>query len=267
MTILVGLDGSTPSHNALLWALARAQQSGDTVRLVHVIDDEWGQVGAGFAEEATEAGARLISDAVREAQSNAHGITIEERVVHGSPAWELAAQAGADDLIVVGTHKTGYLHGRALGSRSIVVASVAPCSVMVIPDSSPSPRHGVVVGVASESWHAAVAFGADEAVRSGAELSLVHAVPDEVGSHDDRALLAEAAKFAIDRPGGDRLEVRSRVSRREPAVALLDAARSASMLVVSPTRGPVDRAGFVGSVTHAVLLNITSPVVVARGGE
>jgi nucleotide-binding universal stress UspA family protein len=79
--------------------------------------------------------------------------------------------------------------------------------------------------------------------------------------------LAEAAKFAIDRPGGDRLVVRSRVSRREPAVALLDAARSASMLVVSPTRGPVDRAGFVGSVTHAVLLNITSPVVVARGGE
>jgi nucleotide-binding universal stress UspA family protein len=36
------------------------------------------------------------------------------------------------------------------------------------------------------------------------------------------------------------------------------------MLVLGETRVNKDRAGFIGSVTHEVLLNLTSPVMVAR---
>lgn len=266
MTILVGIDGSAPSKSALSWAMSRAMGSGEGIRLVHVIDDEWGQLGSDYAGEARNSGAHLVADAARAITAGARGIPVEESVLVGSPAWTLAAEASAGDLLVVGTHKTGYLHGRALGSRSIVIASSARSSVAVIPDGHVSAGRSVVVGVAPGRWREAVSFGAKEAANTGDELVLVHAVPEDSPPHavdEARSLLSEARAFAAAQPGAP-TEIRSRISRRQPASALLDAARGARMLVVSPTRGPVDRAGFVGSVTHAILLNITSPVVVAR---
>src|SRR5665647_3800082 len=79
-------------------------------------------------------------------------------------AVQIAGLVGADDMIVVGTHKTGYLHGRSLGTKSIVVASIAPCTVVVVPEETSSTRRGVVIGVApGEYWHDAVRVGAREA--------------------------------------------------------------------------------------------------------
>jgi nucleotide-binding universal stress UspA family protein len=266
VTILVGIDDSAPSRSALSWAISRAKGSGEGVRLVHVIDDEWGQVGSAYAGAARESGAHLVADAARAVQFGARGVSVEESVLVGSPAWTLAAEATPGDLLVVGTHKTGYLHGRVLGSRSIVIASTARSSVAVIPDSPVHAGRSVIVGVAPGRWREAVSFGATEAANTGDELVLVHAVPEDSPPHavdEARSLLSDARAFAAAQPGAP-TEIRSRISRRQPASALLDAARGARMLVVSPTRGPVDRAGFVGSVTHAILLNITSPVVVAR---
>ncbi len=261
MTILVGIDGSTPSRSALEWATSRARSLGEGVRLVHVIDDEWGIAGRDVALQAEDAGADVIESARRAA-----GVPVEELVLHGSPAWTLAGLAGPDDLVVVGTHKTGFLHGRALGSRSIVVASLAAGSVAVIPDAAvPRTRQSIVVGVAAGSWETAVAFGAAEAERTGEELLLVHCVPEDAPAavlDDGNRLLDEARRYAAEHSTA--AHVRSRISRRAPAVALLDASRSARLLVVAPTRGSVDRAGFLGSVTHAILLNITCPVVIAR---
>lgn len=265
MTILVGIDGSAPSRVALEWAVSRAGRSDEALRVVHVVDDEWGQVGSTYADEASIRGASLVADVVRAVRSDTRGVAVEESVLVGSPAWMLGGAASDDDLLVVGTHKTGYLHGRVLGSRSIVVASVARCSVAIIPDGLTTTGHSVVVGVAPGAWRDAVAFGAAEAAAVGDELVLVHAVPEgspDAAVEEGRILLAEARAFAARQPGTT--EIRSRISRRAPATALLDSARGARMLVVGPTRGPVDRAGFVGSVTHAILLNITSPVVVAR---
>lgn len=265
MTILVGVDGSTPSRSALSWAASRARALGEGVRLVHVVDDEWGIAGHDVSDLAEDAGAAVLDAARREAS----GVPVDEVVVHGSPAWALAALAGPADLLVVGTHKTGFLHGRALGSRSIVVASIARGSVAVVPDSpTPRTRQSVVVGVAAGSWQTAVAFGADEAARTGEELLLVHCVPEDASDTAVRNghRLLDSARAYVARESAA-TSVRSRISRRPPAVALLDAARSARMLVVAPTRGTTDRAGFVGSVTHAILLNITCPVVIARGPD
>ncbi|MDO7882778.1 universal stress protein [Salinibacterium soli] len=262
MTILVGIDGSTPSRSALEWAVSRAKSLGEQLRLVHVIDDEWGIAGHDVAEAAEDAAADVIESARRAAA----GVPVDELVLHGSPAWTLAGITGPDDLVVVGTHKTGFLHGRALGSRSIVVASLSAGSVAVIPDAAvPRTRQSIVVGVAAGSWSTAVAFGAAEAARTGEELLLVHCVPEDAPAsavEDGHRLLEEARGFVAEHSAA--AHVRSRISRRPPAVALLDASRSARLLVVAPTRGSVDRGGFLGSVTHAILLNITCPVVIAR---
>ncbi len=268
MSILVGVDDSGPSRAALVWALKRAREDGTEVCLVHVVDDEWGQAGAGVAAGESVDGARMLADCMRLAHDLAPTVTLVEHLLHGSPAWTLAELAAPDDLIVVGTHKTGYLHGRVLGSRSIVVASVASCSVAVVPDTPVSGRHGVIVGVGpGTAWRAAVTTGALEAQTLGQELSLITALPGytDEAAVDARAVLASASALAIE--AVPTLEVRSRLSRRQPVEALLDASRSASLLVLGASRRSPERAGFVGSVTHDVLLNINAPVLVARTVE
>ena len=138
------------------------------------------------------------------------------------------------------------------------MASVAECSVAVIPDTQVSTRRGVVVGVAGGAWEAAVVWGANEATRLGNELSLVHAATADEGND----LLADAAALASHiHPA---LVIRRRVSRRRPSEALLDLSRSAGLLVLGASHLSTARAGFLGSTTHEVLLNINSPVVVAR---
>lgn len=249
MTILVGVDESGPSRAALAWALRRAEETLDTVELVHVIHDDM--------DDATE----LLASA----QSIAHEFTPRVAVGfsqrRGAPAAELVAAAAPEDLLVVGTHKTGYVYGRILGTFSLAVASNARCSLAVIPDGAASGRRGIVVGVVGEvNWRPAVAAGAAEAMRRRDELVLVHA---DSGRDEDggagRELLAEALAHARTVAGD--ITVRTRRSRRRPSDALLDASRSAALLVLGAGR---KHTGFAGSVTHEVLLNINSPVLLAR---
>lgn len=261
MTVIVGVDGSTPSQAALAWAIGRALDRSEPIALVHVIDDEWGQVGNDYAREESKGGAHVLSAAVRFARERMPAGTVSQVIAHGSPAWELAAAARPEDILVVGTHKTGHIHGRVLGTRSVVVASVARCSVAIIPDFDVRNRVGVVVGVAEgDAWPDAVTAGAEQAARSTQDLFLVHAGPASEGA--GRTLLRDASAHAMAAAPG--IPVHSRESRRAPADALLDASRAASLLVLGESRRSPDRAGFIGTVTHEVLLNINAPVLVAR---
>lgn len=271
MTIVVGVDGSAPSLSALDWAVRRSRDSRIPLHLVHVVDDEWGQVGGDYAERELAAGTLVLDEAARAARDRLPDVDVTATVLRGSPAWELIGAARAGDLLVVGTHKTGYLRGRALGTRSIVVSSGAPCTVVVVPEESVSLRRGVIVGVGPGTmWHDAVAHGAHEAASLNQDLTLLYCNPvpeDSLGdaSSPARHVLAEASALAT--TIAPHLTVRSRVSRRGPAEALLDASRDASLLVVGVSRRNPVNAGFLGSVTHDVLVNINAPVMVARGSQ
>ncbi|MDJ0322557.1 universal stress protein [Cryobacterium sp. PH31-AA6] len=274
-TCYVGADGSGPSRAAIRWALARAAGDGSTVVLVHVVDDEWGLLGGGYAAEAERRGRDVLDVELAEAGRRHAGVDVGARVVRGSPAWTLAGLPTAHDLLVIGTHKTGFLHGRVLGSRSVQMASAAACSVAVIPDTTFDTRRGVVVGVDRfEGSAAAVVRGAREAARLGQELLLVHAPPvshplpsaDLPGTTGTaQHLLADAADLAAQTAPD--VAVRRRVVRREPAEALLDAGNGASLLVLGISHPHAITRSVIGSVTHDVLMNITVPVLVARSAQ
>lgn len=258
--ILVGVDGSGPSRSALRWAARRARETDAPLVLEHVVDDEWGQVGSEYAAEETLAGERILRQALD--STEVAGLTAETRLRHGSPAWSLLGDAEPGDLVVVGSHKTGFLRGRVLGTRSIVVASAAPCSVVVVPEDNSARRRGVLVGVAAGAQSdAAVVAGAVEAERVQEELTLIHA-----GETDQpeiqRALLAHAAEIASSTAPG--LTIRRRLVHRKCTDVLLDSSRTASLLVLGASRVDVGHAGFLGSVAHEVLLNLNSPVMIAR---
>ncbi len=272
MRILVGVDGSGPSRVAMAWALKRARVESAPVVAIHVVDDEWGQLGSQYASVETAAGADLLNEVIEAAKSVAPQVEITSELLHGSAAWELSGAAHDDDLVVIGTHKTGYLQGRALGTKSIVIASIASCTVAVIPEETSSGRAGVVVGLApGEYWRDAVIAGTREAEALGQDLTLVHASPardDESSAlllEQGRGLLAAASALAMQTSPG--MVVRSRLSRRRPAEALLDASHMGAVLVLGVSRRSPANAGFIGSVTHDVLLNLNSPVIIARLGD
>ena len=264
---VVGIDGSGPSEAALRWATSRAAAQSAPVRLVHVIEDEWGLAGGDFAKEAMFAGEAVLQRALEQARSTSPEATA--RILHGSPVWELTNDCRADELLVVGTHKTGFLHGRVLGSRSVTVAALAPCSVMVVPTGQSAARRGVVAGVVwAEGPQLGVASAAREAARLDEPLTLVHASPAREGLAADseharerqRELLRRASEIA--QTLAPHVSVHTRVSSRRPADALLEASYNATMLVLEPSRdGTRD---VVGSTTHDVLMNINAPVLVSR---
>lgn len=274
-TYYIGVDGSGPSRAALRWGVRRAAERNAAVVLVNTVDDEWGLVGRDAAADAERQARELLAEESAKVAALQTGVTLTTRIVHGGTAWALAALPSPEDLLIVGTHKTGFLRGRVLGSRSVQIASAARCSVAIVPDTTLDSRHDVVVGVdGTDGSLPAVRMGAQEADRLDQDLLLVYAPPGLPRSESSRADSAEdrspqAARLLQDAAtvagqAASRITVRRRVAHRDPAEALLDASFDAALLIlgVSTRHG---ESTLIGSVTHDVLMNINVPVLIARG--
>jgi nucleotide-binding universal stress UspA family protein len=275
-TIAVGVNGSIPGRVALRWAMRQAIVTNADVLVVYVVSSDLASLGSLSDEELRAEGVRLLEGEAEYARARVPGPTVHTRLMHGNAMRELIAVSREVDLVVVGTHKTGFIRGRVFGSRSIVLAAGSRTPVAIVPDSSGRKRSGITVGVDdSAASHAAVYFGAAEAVRTGEPLRLVSALqlpeiargeshPGQDRIHEDyvRALLdAQAERVQHDFPT---VEVHVRLLRLAPAEALVDASASASLVVLGNS-GPVsDGQGLLGSVTHDVLLNLAGPTVVVH---
>jgi len=258
---VIGVDGSRPAAAALRWAIARARRDPAPFVLVHVDEDGDGSAGAEI-EPLTASALTTVLDALPD-------VPVSVVLLTGRPAGALAGYVGADDLLVIGTGKTGFLHGRVLGSRSVQIALAVPCSVAVIPDVDLRFRRGVVAGVERGETGAIIGrAAAREAWARGEDLLLIQAVDrrvlDRVGPQ--RAGLAVAAAMAAARAECPDLELRTRLSSRTPAEALLDTSRDRALLVLGP--GSNDHPDSpLGTVLHEVLLNVNAPVLVSRPAD
>lgn len=261
MRYIVGIDGSAPSDAALTWAVARAQRISAPIVLVHVVDSEEGRMGADFRAEAIEIGQQLLEHARDRLGAETPLLEVGSQLLEGSAPWELTRFAQPDDVLVVGTHKTGFSSGRVLGSLSVQIAAASTCTVAVIPSTDVRFRRGVVAGIdREETARHIVDLAAREAADRGEELTLVHAVHPANGTIlDDAALQAALSHVHASFPG---LVVQARRSTRSPSAALLDVSRTKALLVIGPGSTGVGRSP-IGTVVHEVLLNANSPVLVA----
>jgi nucleotide-binding universal stress UspA family protein len=259
MRYIVGIDGSAPSDAALAWASTRSRRDVAPLLLVHVVDAEAGRMGADFRAEATERGHRLLTATLD--RLAAGGVEADTAMLEGSVPWELTRFARPDDVLVVGTHKTGFSSGRVLGSLSVQIAAASTCTVAVIPGTDVRFRRGVVAGIDREETARHIAdLAAREAADRGDELTLLRAVhPGDNGILTDVALQTALAQVRSAHPT---LVVQARHSTRAPSAALLDSARSQALLVIGPGSTGVDRSP-IGTVVHEVLLNANAPVLVA----
>lgn len=277
--IIVGVDGSVPSRAAIRWSVERARTQGKRVTLVHVMDDEWGAIGSQLVAEANRGSVDLLNAAVRLAHEFAPDVEIAADLLYGSPMWQLAQLSNETTLVVVGTHKTGFHYGRAFGSRSLQLASLAAGEIAIIPESAVRMRRGVVVGVDdTTAGRHALEVAADEANRTDSELTLVRSLDvsapdylDEPAKHDwqqqrdaiAHRTLADAVSRVHERH--PHLVTRSRVIRRPAGIALNEVSRGAELLVVgSSRRSGFDPSSGLGSVAYDVLLNLACPTMVVH---
>jgi nucleotide-binding universal stress UspA family protein len=133
--IVVGVDGSSSSEEALRWALGQARRTGQPVEAVisWSIPVSFGD-GAGvlmtidWEGEATS----TLKDTVAKAVDSPDADRVSQRVVMGPPAQVLLDAAADADLLVVGSRGRGGFTGMLLGSVSQHVVARAACPVVVV---------------------------------------------------------------------------------------------------------------------------------------
>ncbi|MFF4849927.1 universal stress protein [Streptomyces sp. NPDC001194] len=135
--IVVGVDGSNHSKEALRWAVAQAKAIGGRVHAV--MSWQWNTnpfaMGTGTPDElvdAEETARRRLADTVASAVGTSPGVPVFRRVEQGSPAQVLVDASKEADLTVVGTRGYGGFKGALLGSVSQQVVQYATSTVVVV---------------------------------------------------------------------------------------------------------------------------------------
>jgi nucleotide-binding universal stress UspA family protein len=239
---VVAFDESHPAQLAWEWARTRADVEGVQCVAVHIVGDDRGTSDMPQGRGSADAPVHLAGDVPE----------------------TLAAFAGPDDMLVIGTGKTGFAHGRVFGFTGVRIVALAPCPVVVIPNVDLRFRSGVVLGLdGPETAAESAAMAATEAARRGEAIQAIssgrHAHRDS--EDDDAAKIAER----VIHEGWPQLTVRTRSRSADTAAVLLDAAQAASLLVIDPGLAPADRwSGDRGDIALEVLFNANAPILVAR---
>ncbi|MEO6503003.1 MAG: universal stress protein [Jatrophihabitantaceae bacterium] len=144
--IVVGVDGSKPSHEALRWARFMADVTGSTLEAIMVWQriSAYGAGAAGWAAfppdwNPAEEARRVLADTVAEVfgPSTPEGMTMTVR--EGGAAHALIEMSGGARMLVVGSRGHGGFAGLLLGSVSTACAEHATCPVLVIHGMTPPP--------------------------------------------------------------------------------------------------------------------------------
>jgi nucleotide-binding universal stress UspA family protein len=143
--IVVGVDGSDASRDAMRWAAEEArlrftslvavyawsfiapQPIGDPGMLAVPVGDLPGQLSA---EE--DAARTALDTAVNEALGDEPGVEVERKLVEGDAGDALVAESAEAELLVVGSHGRSGFKAALLGSVSRHVVAHATCPVVVV---------------------------------------------------------------------------------------------------------------------------------------
>ena len=132
--IVVGIDGSSSSLDALAWAARQADLTGSTLEVVTTW--EWPS-SYGWAVpvptefDPEEAVRGMLESAVADIRADYPDLRIDPQVINGHPAQTLVEESKGADLLVVGCRGHGEFVGMLLGSCSEHCATNAHCPVLV----------------------------------------------------------------------------------------------------------------------------------------
>jgi nucleotide-binding universal stress UspA family protein len=282
--VLVGVDGSAGSDQAVRYAVVEAGRRGVGLRLVHVspdyapttpmlpmIRDDFEQVGQRLLRAATALVAEVCPDCE---------VVVVLRT--GPTVATLLDEAEGAGLLVLGREHRPRAEAVFTGSTTVGAAGRADCPVVCVPPArAPEVARGrVVVGVRSAAHSTELLGHAFAAAQSrGARLVVLHAwkLP---GSYDD---IIEARTHAdehvremeeaidplleVYRRGQPDVEVDLSVVHEQPARALLRAAEGADLLVLGRRAHGLPLVSHLGGTARTLLREAACPVEVVPPEE
>lgn len=139
-SIVVGVDGSESSKQALRWAVRQAELTG--VELVAVTAWHLPEMYAYVSRDYDVDAANLLDQVLKEVLDPIPAVQVTPRVVEGRPASVLIDESKAADLLVLGTRGHGGFEGMLLGSVSQHCVHHADCPVVVVPQTKSGSHSG-----------------------------------------------------------------------------------------------------------------------------
>lgn len=137
--IVVGVDGSRESQEALRWALAEAELRGSAVRVVHAWRYPYSVGGYGYIppnevdlDAFVSAAAKDLQTSIDEVAGEATGVAMEPVLLQGPAAKLLVDESKGAEMLVVGSRGHGGFAGLMLGSVSQHCAHNAHCPVVIV---------------------------------------------------------------------------------------------------------------------------------------
>jgi nucleotide-binding universal stress UspA family protein len=137
--IVVGVDGSEPSKQALRWAVRQAGLTGAVVEAVNAWDlpQYHGALGwlpptSGDQAAVEERARKELREAVKEAVGANPGVEVRAEVLYGTGAAVLLDAARGASLLVVGSRGRGGFARLLLGSVAQHCTQFAECPVVVV---------------------------------------------------------------------------------------------------------------------------------------
>ncbi|AYV26432.1 Universal stress protein [Streptomyces sp. ADI95-16] len=273
---VVDAEELVPVVRAAAW---EALAHGGVLRVLHAV--EW-PLPHGSEEAGTDhvqRAERVIAPFAELVAADFPQVRVVPDIVSGSPAPALIRRSHEVSLVVVGHRGSGGLPRLPLGSVALQVATHAASPVLVIrPGEEPDPgpkRRRVAVAVEVGGVPAEVMdFAMEAAIRRKSDLDVIHAVAPPLLSGagttgpalTDHQALRDSAAQALERELAAYRQrwprMRLCVQEGRPASVLVEASRTA-VLLVAGTRG---RSGLkrlvLGSVSGEVLHHAHCPVAV-----
>lgn len=292
--VVVAVDGSEASQNAVRWAANTANKRGVPLRLAasYTMPQFLYAEGMVPPQELFDELQSETMDMIEAARVVAHEVAPDIKIgyviAEGSPIDMLLDMSSDVTMIVMGSRGLGGLSGMVMGSVSAAVVSHADCPVVVVRSDNhvtETNKYGpVVVGVdGSDVSQRATEFAFEEAQARGAKLVAIHTWMDmqvqaslaglaaaqqewEIIEKEQTTLLKDRLQPLLERFPD--VEVEMVITRDRPPVrALEDCAHNAQLLVV----GSHGRGGFrgmlLGSTSRALLQSAPCPMVVVRPNE
>lgn len=293
-SILVGIDGSDESLHALDWATTYAHHDD---RPVHIVSSYMlpGFVGrTHYPYDLPLVDDPYVRHRVEHFLSIAHrratdaGVTATTEITTGEPTGVLVERSAAHALVVVGARGAGGFTERLLGTVSSNLPAHSRCPTVVVPfhptgrAGGRAPHHPstrttrrVVVGFdGSPVAQAAIDHAADQARAWTSELRILRAVPMAAWAHSPwlhpgfRHDLLTAARADLDdtvdhlRTAHPDLTITSRAVEGTASSVLINATRTADLLVVGARGCGGIKGLLLGSTSQAVLHRSACPVLV-----
>jgi nucleotide-binding universal stress UspA family protein len=283
-SIVVGVDGSEGSFEALIWATHHAKRTGLPLKIVTVTEIPAVYTAAGVPalppgstfDDLVQQGVDINLRAVDDARAFDLGVEVSGTAVVGTPVVNLVEATPAGDLLVVSA--TSH-HGRmtdVLGSVATGVTHRAHGPIVIVhgPVVHAASLKRIVVGIdGCDESRFALGWACELAEQIAASVEVVHAweypyrTKDAVFGSPKAVMQGDATTLTEEilaelSPARRAVVTAAQVIEGEPSDVLIEAANDADLMVVgSRGRGGV-RSLLMGSVSRTVIQHAASTVVV-----